>query len=67
MVTRKKQPRTRSLVEEIVWLVGYGVSLHALILRHDGKMGPTGSVHLAAERADEGVVEFYTRFPRDTK
>lgn len=63
MVTRK-QPRTRSLVEEFVWLVGYGVSLHALVLRHDGKMAAKGTTHMAAERADEGVIEFYERFPK---
>jgi hypothetical protein len=64
MVTRKKQPRTRSVLEQVVWLVGFAVSLLALILRHDGKMGASGTTHMAAERADEGVIEFYQRFPK---
>jgi hypothetical protein len=63
MVTRK-QPRPRSIVEQVVWLIGYGVSLHALLLKHDGKMSAPGSAHMAAERADEGVMHFYERFPK---
>lgn len=61
---RKSTPRRRWLFEALVWLVGYAVSLHALILRHDGKMAKEGTTHMAAERADEGVMEFYERFPK---
>ncbi len=57
-----KRPRRSKTVEAIVWLVGYGTSLHALLIRHDGKLAATGATHLAAERADEGVMEFYRRF-----
>jgi hypothetical protein len=45
-------------------LVIFAVSLLALLLRHDGKLAATGVVHLAAERADEGVMAFYERFPK---
>jgi len=58
-----RQPRP-TLAEELVWIVGLGVSLHALLVRHDGSMGKQGVVHMATERADECVVAFLERFAR---
>jgi hypothetical protein len=64
MVTRTPKPPKTSLIERLVWLATFLVSLHALILKHDGQMSEAGSVHLATDRADEGVMAFYERFPK---
>lgn len=38
--------------------------LKALIAKHDGKMGPAGTVNLAGEYADYAILEERTRFSR---
>lgn len=66
MATRTRKspplPATALTAEQTVWLANFIASRIEVALTHDGRLTAEAAAHLAAEKTEAGVAEFYRKF-----